>query len=177
MSATETVDMRLARLEEEIRLIRDQQEIYEVLMRYCRGADRGDTSLIASTQRLDPTHPTYDAAFEADAIVDRLTATTKRTTHFFGNVLIGVRGDRAWSESYFFTFQLVDQQATEVLRCITARYLHHFDRLDGAWFVTSKDVVHEWNRVDEIKEHAPGAEGWAYGLRSEDDPSYTWCAS
>lgn len=170
-----TLEDRLARLELELQLVRDKQEIYDVLMRYCRGVDRGDADLIASTQRLDTQHPSYDSAFEADAIVARLRASTKATTHFFGNVLIDVNGDTARSESYFFSFQLVEVDGNTHLRTITARYLHQFERDDARWFVTAKDVAHEWNRVDEMKAQPPGAADWPYGSRSSDDPSYSWC--
>jgi hypothetical protein len=36
-------------MNEEVRVMRDKQSIYEVLVRYCRGVDRCDEDLIRST--------------------------------------------------------------------------------------------------------------------------------
>lgn len=158
----------------EVQILRDKQEIYDVLMKYCRGVDRCDTELIDSVQRLDPAYPTYRSYYEGKGIVKIVKAEAKQTTHFIGNVLIEVDGDTAKSESYFFSLHVVGRADHDYVRTVCARYLHHFARLDGRWFVTSKYVAHDWSRFDEIKELAPGADTWVPGERSREDASYKW---
>jgi hypothetical protein len=160
-----TIEDRLARLESEVRVARDKQEIYDLIMRYCRGVDRADYELLSSV--VSP-----GEAADAKMITDTVFKVSKLTMHFIGNVLIDVDGDKAKSESYFISYHLVDRGGKDFLREKAARYLHRWERRNGQWTMTYRDVVDEWNTMNEVTERSPGAEQWTYGVRSREDPVY-----
>jgi hypothetical protein len=169
---SDSLERRVEQLEQDLKTTKaalrtatDKQEIYDTLMRYCRGIDRCDPELVSSTT---PENTPEDCK----AITDWLRANTKMTMHFIGNCLIDVHGDEAESETYFISYHLVDRDGKEYLRSKAARYFHTWERSATGWISTGKTARDEWNSFVEIAERAPGAESWFYGERSHDDPAF-----
>jgi hypothetical protein len=159
---TDSVEQRLADLEQQVRVLRDRQEIYDTLMRYCRGIDRGDAELVAST------YPAYPS----ERIIEMLMRETEVCMHLVGNCLIEVQGDEAVSESSFISYQVISRDGARYVRTRAGRYLHQWRRTDHGWVTEDRDVRDEWNSLDEITA-APLSEKWVYGERSHSDIVYS----
>lgn len=175
-----SVEERLTRMETELRLVRDKQEIHDVLMLYVRGQDRHDRELIFSLQ--PPDFPrTGGPAINEDQVIDNennFGERTKLSMHFVGNVLIEVDGDKAKSETYFISYHLIDRDGQEYIRPMAARWMNRWERIDGRWLMTYRKVIGGWNMIQPITEKAPGSEGWISHVpfevqRSKDDPVYS----
>ena len=52
------------------------------------------------------------------------------------------------------------------------RYLDRFERRDGVWKIARRLLVDEWSRLDDLP--APPVPPGRVGLRSKDDPVYTF---
>jgi hypothetical protein len=159
---SESLEERVARLEAEARVARDERQIYKQLMRYARGVDRCDQELIEST------FPAYPAA----GVVAYSRKNALSMMHFIGNCLIEVNGDEAESETYFISYHRLDRDGVEHLRMRGARYLHLWARHDGSWITTDREMLDEWNMIQEVSEKDPGMERWIFGQRSRDDGAF-----
>ena len=170
-----------AKLEARVREMLDKQEIHEVLMRYCRGVDRGEADLVTASY-----HPDAVDDRGAMAVVGRDTgakftgskAMTKTRQaggqHFTGNVLIELEGDKAYVESYFISFAATEKDDGEYTRMRGARYLDRFERRGGAWKIAYRVVADEWDRLDKLVEASPGWNTWIRGNVREKDPWATF---
>jgi hypothetical protein len=156
----------------------DKHEIYEVLMRYCRGVDRTDADLIESTFHPDAVdeHGTVverGAPAIAARIVESLRTNGSTTSmHLVGNVLIDLQGDVAFSESYFVSMQQLVRDERDYTRHRGGRYVDRLERRGGEWRIAHRVVADEWDRFDEVNERAPGFETFVRGLRGHDDVVY-----
>jgi hypothetical protein len=168
MSSPEEDRELRARLRELI----DRQEIHEVLMRYCRGCDRGNAEMIASAFHDDGIDDHGNGPRTAAELAEGAAAVyMPHMMHFTGNVLIELDGDRAHVESYFLSFSSPDDDGTLATRTRAARYLDRFERRDGVWKIAYRMVVDEWARVDpvvELPEHIGGNKG----VRGPADPVF-----
>jgi hypothetical protein len=132
----------------------DRQEIHDALMRYCCGIDRGDLDLILS-------------AFHDDALdnhtgveeraVDRFTQTVKRatgmgmlTSHNLGNIYIRVKGEVAFSQSYFTAWHRLEIDAKPYDWVISGRYVDRFERRNAERLIAHRTVVYDFERFDEV---------------------------
>lgn len=147
-----------------------REEIREVLMRYCRGIDRGDEDLVNS-------------AFHPDAIVDHgtpLPATAlanivandgQQRMHFVGNVLIELEGDTAYVESYFIAFSPHEVNGLPHTRSRAGRYLDRFELRGDKWKIAHRRAIDDWARLDPI-DKVPDNVGTHTGSRTRDDAVY-----
>src|SRR5690348_975727 len=99
-------DARIADLERQLRGVLDRQEIYDCLMRYCRGIDRGDLELARSAYHPDALddHGIYCGnswEFVESAIADCQNFKI-RTQHSVTNVTYDIAGDVANCEVSWF---------------------------------------------------------------------------
>lgn len=148
------MDERLARM-------MDQQEIRDVVYRYCRGIDRRDYDLVRSCYHPDATDDHGDFRGGVDdfiAYVQRGLPRFERTMHFIGNVLIEPVGDRARAESYLVAYHHLRASSSKPERDFVAglRYVDDFERRQGEWRIAARVCVFEWSRIDVV---APG--GWS----------------
>jgi hypothetical protein len=163
-----------------IQTLLDKQEIHDVLLRYCHGADRRDVPMVIS-------------AFHDDAVdnhmgveerpAERFPRTlgqskAKWTTHSISNVLIQVDGDVAHAQSYLVASHRFDHAGGEIDWILGARYLDRFERRNGVWRIAHRTVVCDWERFDKV-EPKPADLGVSKffetatrGSRSKDDLSY-----
>jgi ketosteroid isomerase-like protein len=140
----------------------DQQEIRDVIYRYCRGIDRRDYDLVRSCYHPDALDDHGDFRGSVDgfiAHVEQGLPRFERTMHFIGNVLIEPDGDSARAESYIVAHHHLRESRTKPERDFVCglRYVDDFERrTDGEWRIASRVCVFEWSRIDPV---APG--GWS----------------
>lgn len=154
----------------------DEREIHAVLMRYCRGVDRCDAELLATCYHDDAVddHGNWQA-YGRDApqlILDRVRPGLDAAMHFVGNVHIEVEGDTAYAESYLLALRGAKQDGRSSTRTRALRFVDRFTRRDGAWRISERVVVDDWNRVDEIVEAMPDTDRFRYGSKDREDPVY-----
>ena len=149
----------------------DRQEIYDTLMRYCRGSDRRDRELLESAF-----HPgavdDHGTPAPYEQLLDAVMAMeVPQLMHLVGNVTIEVEGDIAYSEAYFVSYSPVVQDSATFTRTRAGRYLDRFERRAGEWRIAHRMIVSDWARLDPIV-GLPEDAGGVRGLRSAADPVF-----
>jgi ketosteroid isomerase-like protein len=151
----------------------DKQAIREAVMRYCRGADRGDADLLASAYFPDATddHP-GGQHFTGDTIGPEMVGNLNRsfvsTNHQITTQTIEVDGDTAASESYSLGNHVMKDGRR--LRTLV-RYLDRFERRDGDWRITYRLCLNDATEVMP-PDDGPGLGPPSPGRRDRTDPSY-----
>ncbi len=164
-----------AQTQSALRMLLDKQEIHETLMRYCRGIDRRDEELLRSVYHPDAVdnHGQQNGKAE-DFIAWAMKALNRdeRTSHFIANELIDVRGDIAYSESYFLgVHRRKEKDGTIIDLTFAGRYIDRFERREGAWKIAHRQVVIDWNRIDPV-DKSFSTEQYVVGKPSRDDLVY-----
>ncbi len=140
-------DARIAELERALgalREIQDRQDIYDCLVRYTRGMDRGDLALALTAY-----HP--DALADCGAVCASAADMAKwsiadhnerqfRTQHLIGNFFFDIRGDVADTETYWH-YGGFNKPPLTAVSLMGGRYLDHFERRDGRWAIAHRIVV------------------------------------
>jgi len=155
-----------------------KQEIYEVLVTYCRGVDRLDEDLVRSIYHPDG----YDDrgywrgpgwSF-APFVINRLRDANSATTHSITNVLIEIDGNVAVSESQVQATLVRRNTNPVVTDVMGARYVDRFSKRDGHWKIDERTVVLDWHKVETWTEREPpiATDKFAHGLRNSNDPIY-----
>lgn len=147
-----------------------KSEIHDVLMRYCRGVDRGDQDLILSSFHPDATVDAGKGEITPADIARTSTSSDHIQTHLYANSLIELVGDVAWSETYFLAFHIEERAGKRFMRTRSARAIDQFERRSGEWKIAKRVVADDWSRVDEVVELASGVP--VTGRRSGEDPLY-----
>jgi ketosteroid isomerase-like protein len=151
----------------------DKQDIYEALLRYCRGVDRGDDAMIASAYHDDgiDDHGFWKGLGSdfAPFINDVLTK-YRSTMHMINNVLIELDGDTAYVESYVESVHEVGDRYDTV----HGRYLDRFERRNGQWKIAHRVVVRDLHRSDPVSPLYSAEEFGLRqpGMRGRSDPLY-----
>jgi SnoaL-like domain len=154
-------------------------EIHDVLLRYCRGLDRVDMSLVRGAF-----HPDAWVQFPAslhvgsvDGFVDFLTGEMPRfvrTMHNLGNSLIEFDGPNV---AHVETYLNADHQGSELHHWkgeyvkLWARYLDRFEQRDGVWLIARRTLLVDWMYrypADRWFDDHPDA---SVGRRDGSDPS------
>jgi hypothetical protein len=160
--------------------VADRIAIQDVLVRYCRGIDRGDADLVRSVYWPDSydDHGAYkgSGAEFADYAVPRLNAAYSATHHTILNSTVDLDGDVAHTETYVEAYHVSKpvpgQQQTVFL--FAGRYVDRLEKRDGEWRIKHRVVVYDFDRVDPIERSMP--ESWTStftgGRRDRDDLSY-----
>lgn len=134
----------------ELRELLDKQQIYDALMRYARGVDRCDEELMRSVYHedaFDHHGPFQGNGWDFVALfIPSSREDSTFTQHLIGNVLVEVEGDRALSEAYFIASVGRLDGDQEVVDAFGGRYVDKWERRDGRWGVSHREVVHEWSR-------------------------------
>jgi hypothetical protein len=176
---TTQAEFDMSAVAQQLRLIADRHEIHQVLLRYCRGVDRGDADMISSVYHegaADPhgPHQFRDAKSELAALaVSRFDALAGAAQHHITNCLIELDGDHAQVETYVVAYNPTRlQDGSEVLSVIGARWLDRFERRDRRWGIAERTVVIDWSRKDIPGDDWPDAAHYPAPGRREADPSY-----
>lgn len=141
--------------ESELQALVDKDAIRDVLYRYARAVDRGDSALLRSCYHADATadygrqnaegSDAVEAHLEACALMHNWIETS---LHCIGNVLIELDGDVATVESYLVdTLRPVDADqpvpGQQVLLQLFARYVDRFEKRDGQWRIARRVTVQD----------------------------------
>jgi hypothetical protein len=160
-----------------LRELRDQQQIRDCLMRYCRGVDRCDVEDVRAAYHPDATddHGYWkgNGWDFAEFIVDAKLRDNDWTTHAVQNVLIEVDGDVAHGESYVEAS--LKPKGIDEVRVFVGRYIDRFERRDGEWRIADRVVVHDWDDARPLRPGGIGLplEDFVRGGRGErSDPVY-----
>lgn len=173
-----------------LQALRDRQAVRDVLLRYCRGADRGDPEIIDGVYypEAEDDHGFYrtdgagmvEGARRARGNIGA-PGQQQKTMHLGGNTLICVEGDRATAELYFVAFhRYEDGPDTDFV--LAGRYLDELERRDGEWRLSERRLVYDWGRHDVVLDRWPDdlrvdPPGVAWGRRSREDAVYHWPAA
>jgi hypothetical protein len=163
-----------------IALLLDKQDIYEVVCRFCRGADRLDRELMLSCY-----HPgalyhyagydgTVEGSFEWGW--DWLSG-LDGTMHTIGNHLIEVNGDKALSETYVNSYHWGTPRSDPNKNYRTGtRYIDRFERRNGEWRIAERWMLRAFARseTDAGELSVPDeVNNWPKSKRDRTDPIYT----
>jgi hypothetical protein len=159
--------------------LEDKEALRAVVSNFARALDRADAELLASTLAVDA-QVSY-GGFEGkapDFVAQRLTpAGLERSFHSVSNEYFQVSGDHAKGEVYVITVSTWAPEGQDKIdTLIGGRYIDEYSKASGAWKITRRTFVHEWNMT------FPNTTVWDEGLfgqiklrgmRSKADPIYT----
>jgi len=157
-----------------VRELKDRQEIYDCIMRYCRGIDRLDREMLLSAYHPDAIddHGTYCGPVQgfADHVFQLHGTYQEFTQHHITNHRCDIDGDVAHTESYYL-FRCINKEAPWY-NFSSGRYLDRFERRGGRWAIAERICVVEAR--DEIWGPNGNADNTDYVPASRDpnDPSY-----
>jgi hypothetical protein len=153
-----------------------KQDIYEVLVRYCRGIDRLDEALVRSCYQPGAVdnHGIYNGS--VDLFVEnafRRQRTLVFATHSIHNVSIDIEGDAAVCEAYATAVERNALDSGLVDNVVGLRYVDRFERQGGGpWLIARRTVVIDWSRAHAVDEGWVGQATFARGARDRSDPVY-----
>lgn len=127
----------------------NKQAIHEAVMRYCRGIDRLDMTVVRSAYHPDGVdhHTDFDGHIdEFIAWVEPLLRKFAGTRHDISNHLAEIRGDEAVVESYGIARHWGDKP--EMKFTTGVRYVDYFEQRKGTWAIAERFAVREWLRHD-----------------------------
>lgn len=125
----------------------DKLECQELVMKLARGIDRCDEALIASVFWPDATddHGIFEGtAKDFVPWVIPVLRGMERTQHSIGNVLVDVRGERAFSESYFTAYHRILEDGAERDMFAAGRYLDRHEKRAAEWRIAHRQTVYDW---------------------------------
>jgi hypothetical protein len=147
-----------------------QQEINQVLRRYCRSMDRIDAELGYSVWHEDGTAD-YGTIFRGTgrAFIDWVCDFHRRLeaqSHQIANTLIDVQDDRAASETYITVALLFRKEGTQLLTTGRGRYLDRWSRRQGRWAIDARTFVLDFAITQDVNAQMGS------GARNSTDLSY-----
>jgi hypothetical protein len=175
-----------------VQVLADEREIRRVVLRYCRGVDRGDVELIRSCYHPGSTdvHGNYrgDGRAFADYVVPVLGKRYAATTHAVHDSLIELEDASAHVETYFVAYHLSAEPIDQAhLYVFGGRYVDRFERRASGWAISDRVVVRDWTvrhplPPDDIRRELDAAQVFHAGRRDRDDLAYPeafhrWLAS
>jgi hypothetical protein len=159
----------------DVQALLTKQTIHEVVMRYCRGVDRVDRDLVASTFHPDAKCEFGELLLAGETIADAIAeaaATNEITTHMVGNALYELHGSTAHGETYYLSTSVVNGEDGKQLRMRAGRYVDLFEERQGEWKIANRVVVQDWCRFSDLPELPPGV-SFRPGQQGLGDPLYT----
>jgi hypothetical protein len=164
-------------------IYRARTEIYDALVRYCRGVDRMDRDLIRFAYHPDANdnHGSYNGPI--DGFIEWIFANHQgqvmSSVHHLGNVMLEIAGSLAHGESYVLVNhrRMIDGRLYDLLS--HGRFLDRFADRDGKWKIIDRVVVLDWDRLDPVDQRwdEPLTGQLLKAERSRDDPSYAALSS
>jgi hypothetical protein len=177
---------RLAELEAVVRVLRDKEEIRQVLVRYCRANDRADEELLRSCYHPDARERSGPFEGSAEEMVPALiSAGLEAFESMFWAVTetdIQVDGDTARVEAYHISAKVMRERGDDgerMQRLSGVRFLDRFERRNGEWRIAMRTMVSDWGVFVPTPTGSfgpykyPLAEhGYTLGATNKTDPSY-----
>jgi hypothetical protein len=151
----------------------DEREIRRVLLRYCRGVDRGDAEMVRDCYHPNSVdvHGRYSGSGPAfgDYAVGVLSERYAATAHNIGEPLIELDGQSAHVDTYFVAYHLSVEPIDEAhLYVFGGRYVDRFSCRAGRWRIDARVVARDWSirhpipsgalvrELEEAKNFVPG---------------------
>ena len=164
--------------EQALQALADKHAITEQIYRYCRAVDRLDVPL---GHRVF--HEDAEADYGADyyqgpgrGVIDTIIKHHEQLvshSHQVTNVLIDLDGDSAGSEAYVTGTMRMEREGKLMQMGVWARYLDEWEKRDGTWAITRREVVFDH---EEIREVTPMGRELRF-TRDRTDPSYAVVAA
>lgn len=158
-----------------------RQQIRDVLVRYCRGADRCDAGLMQSCFHQDAwdEHGFFSgSAWEfAGNAASSLAGRFVSTSHFMTNEYVELHGSIALSETCVLAFMRLEREGELFDITFRARYLDRFECREDGWKIGHRQLVSDGNRIDRVTEQDPRLGQAIGGGRTDRDPSYAFFSS
>lgn len=125
----------------------DRQEIYDCLVRYCRGVDRLDSELILSAYHPDAIddHGLFVGSPQefADFFIAFHRENQHSTNHIISNHYVELEGDTAHCETYW-TYAGMNKNGVQ-LTVMGGRYIDRMERRNGRWAIASRICLTDWS--------------------------------
>lgn len=143
-------------------------EICEVLARYARGVDRADGALLASCYHADAIeeHAGNYSGNAHEYVAGAIERIRRMGVmhHLLGSSHMEFEGDKAWVETYVWTFLRMEGDSGALDTFTGGRLIDRFELRDGSWKIAHRRTILDWNR------DTPSKEGWCGGLFNFDNP-------
>lgn len=154
--------------------MKDRQEIYDCIMRYCRGIDRLDREVLLSAYHpgaIDD-HGTYVGPVEgfADYAFALHTNHQHRTQHHITNHRCEIDGDVAHCESYYIFRSL--NKKPPLYTMASGRYLDRMEKRQGVWGIAERVCIVEIRNEHWAPTGFEGDDAYQPSVRDRSDPSY-----
>ncbi|HYP64097.1 MAG TPA: nuclear transport factor 2 family protein [Acidocella sp.] len=157
-----------------VREMKDRQDIYDCIMRYCRGVDRLDRELTMSAYHADgiDDHGPYVGPREGfwDYVMDVHGKKQERTLHHVTNHYCELDGDVAHAESYFLFYSL--NREAPLYTLVSGRYIDRFEKREGRWGIAERICVVDVRNEAWAPTGHEGDELYMQIHRGKEDPSY-----
>lgn len=159
---------------ERLDIIESRQAITDALNAYARANDRADEALLRSLFWPESTHQHGRFTGKSSDFVGfafKIVAGLKYACHHISNVAIEVKGDRAFSECYYFAQHRRDRKdgTGEEDVFFQGRYLDDFERRGGVWKIIRRRGLSDYTSPP-IPSETPQA-SWPAGQHSEKAPA------
>lgn len=158
-----------------VRELKARQDIRDVLIRYCRGADLCDADIMQSCYHDDATddHGFFNGPaniFARDA-VKNLGSLFTSTRHILSNEYVELEGFNARVESHILCLLHTNGEDGEADITARCRYLDRFECRDGVWKIAHRRLVSDGTRIDKLEQDYPRLNQGVPGGRGSADPS------
>jgi SnoaL-like domain len=170
---SKAAEVRLRRLEKEVRYLRDRQDIFDCIHRYTRGLDRLDAKILTRVYHSDAVDNHsgfvgYIPEFVKWGIA--LEARYASTHHGITTHTCEIDGDTAHTESYVHWFLRLKD--SDEVRAGGGRYVDRLERRNGAWKITLRRLLMDWQLEADGALWNDNVDSFALGARDRSDPSY-----
>jgi ketosteroid isomerase-like protein len=149
-----------------------REDIRQCLVRYTRGVDRHDTSLVATAYHADALDDHTDYIGIGTGIGSYANASHdaiwEAHQHFMTNTTIELDGDTAHVECYFIVAGRRKQNSGTDIH--GGRYVDRFEKRDGRWAIAARVVVYEW--CSRAEDAVAQLETFVTGTQDKSDTSY-----
>jgi len=168
-------------LAQQVDVLASRAAIEEVLLDYARGNDHCDEAMIRDCFWPESTHKHGGFDGTSSGFVDfamKILPKLKYSKHHITNVSVRVKGNRAFSECYYYAHHRRDSKAGgEEDAFFEGRYIDLFERRGGVWKIIRRRGMTDWNSPATPAE-APYAAlpPGTHALRSRDDDYYKMLA-
>ena len=161
-------------VENTIRELKDRQEIYECLMRYCRGIDRLDRDMLASAYHPDAIDDHGSYAGPVAGFIEYVFALhstyQQRTQHMITNHICHVDGNTAHTESYYLFRSLNKERPFHSTS--SGRYIDRLEKRDGKWGIVARICLVDMRDDGWDPDGNVGDSPFQISARDKTDPSY-----
>lgn len=157
-----------------VRELKDRQDIYDCLVRYCHGVDKFDRELLRSAYHDDAIDDHGDFVGPVDDFIDWAfnyhQTFQKRTMHAIGTHSCELDGDVAHTETYWQFLAVNRQEPHNVMAY--GRYLDRFERRAGRWAIVQRFCVLTGLDDAQDPQALAGDAAFVPSRRDKSDPSY-----